>query len=143
MKASLRALQLLLILAVGLAFASTAMAANNFIKIVNNCNNKIVFYYKCYNKNPWDQNTGCPSDNTSNSVKAGESWTKTYTYNSIITCKKIYVSYGRYDRSCEANNKSLKAEFPENMPKILTIQGNCQGSSFNFQMVPQGGTVID
>ena len=143
MKATRWALQIMLILLVGLAFASAALAANNFIKIVNNCNNKIVFYYKCYNNNPWDQNTGCPMDNTMNQVEAGKSWTKGYTYNSINTCKKIYISYGRYDRSCDANDKKLKAEFPENMPKILTVEGNCQGSSFDFRMVPQGGTVID
>ena len=76
MKATRWALQIMLILLVGLAFASAALAANNFIKIVNNCNNKIVFYYKCYNNNPWDQNTGCPMDNTMNQVEAGKSWTK-------------------------------------------------------------------
>ena len=132
----------LVILVVGLAGVPAAQADNNFIQIINNCNNKITFYYKCYDKNPWDQNTGCPYDNTQNDVEAGKNWSKTYTYNSIITCKRIYVHYGRWDRSCEANDKSIQAEFPANQPKILIINGDCQGSSFNFQMEPQGGTII-
>lgn len=135
--------QVLIILLLTLAFAPSVCAGSkNFIQVVNKCNNTMWIYYKCYDKNPWESNA-CPSKNTKTTIKPNESYTHQYEYNSIMTCKNIYITYGRNDRSCEQCTKTLQAGFDKAMPKILSIQGECQGGSMNFRMTPIGGSVIN
>lgn len=134
--------QVLIILLLTLAFApSVSAGSRNFIKVVNNCNNTMWIYYKCYTNTPWESNA-CPSKNTKTTISPNSSYTQQYEYNQIMTCQNIYVTYGRNDRSCDSCTKTLKAGFDKAVPKILSIEGNCQGSSMNFIMRPLGGNVL-
>jgi hypothetical protein len=134
--------QVLIILLLTLAFTpSVSAGSKNFIKVVNNCNNTMWIYYKCYTNTPWESNA-CPSKNTKTTISPNSSYTHQYEYNPIMTCQNIYITYGRNDRSCDSCTKTLKAGFDKAAPKILSIQGNCQGSSMNFSMTPIGGSVI-
>lgn len=120
---------------------SVCAGSKNFIQVVNKCNNSMWFYYKSYTNNPWENNT-CPSKNTKTIILPDSSYIHQYEYNNAMTCKNIYVTYGRNDQSCERCSTTLKAGFDKAQPKILIIQGNCQGGSTDFTMEPIGGSVI-
>lgn len=136
-------MQVLIILLLALALAPSASAGSkNFIQVTNGCDNTMWIYFKCYDTNPWESNA-CPSKNTKTTIAPGKNYTHKYEYSSVMTCKNIYVTYGRNDRSCDRCTKTLKAGFDKATPKLLHIQGNCTGNSLNFRMTPINGNVIN
>lgn len=109
------------------------------VEVRNDWNVKMWTSFKCYTNQSWEQND-CLYFNTPYDHPISPGKTKTWkkqnvSSNPAVKCNQIYITYGRYDRSCDAPacKKNLIHGFPEGQPmrfKIIDQAGD-------FIMVPQ------
>ncbi len=109
----------------------------NYVIVENNWDIKMKIWFKCYTNSSWESNT-CPYDNTPNTIEPGKSYKGKYNY-VPNTCQKIYISYGRYDRSCDGCDKSLNVTFEDKEIKRFKISAQGSGD-LGFIMTPIHGT---
>ncbi len=91
----------------------------NYVQVHNNWNIKMWARFKCYTNSTWESNN-CNYENTTVTIEPGNDhkWKHKYVQGK---CQKIYISYGRYDRSCESCTKTLDVTFTEKEAKRFKI----------------------
>jgi hypothetical protein len=133
-----------LIIFIMLFSVSTASADSSYetkVVVYNNYTTKMWVNFKCYDQQPWEDNK-CLSFNTgySEPIKAGDKkdWSKTMS-NTTAKCNKIYINYGRSDRSCSdsACQKAGSFSFPEITVGVSKVTG-----PLKLNIVNQGGDFV-
>lgn len=130
-----------LLLAPSAALAESNPIQASLIRVVNQCNNDMMFRYTAYSETPWEHK-GCPTQDNK-ILSPGGADGETYNYTTSKPCNKIYITASRVDRATDLCRRSIKAEFAPATPKILSIQGNCAGNNCDFHITPVGGNKID
>lgn len=140
----IKTIQRIIIIAICLTMVASAGAGSsglkNYVQVHNNWDIKMWARFKCYTNNSWESNT-CAYENTTVTIEPGSDHTWKYDY-VPGKCQNIYISYGRYDRSCESCTKTLVVTFKEKEAKRFKISAQGSGD-MGFIMTPIRGTFIN
>ena len=143
----IKTIQGIIIIAICLTMVASASAggggsseAKNYVQVHNNWDIKMWARFKCYTNNSWESND-CDYENTTVTIEPGNDhkWKHEYVPGK---CQKIYISYGRYDRSCDGCEKNLDVTFEEKEAKRFKISAQGSGD-LGFIMTPIRGTFIN